>query len=62
MTPLYQTIIGLVALLAISGLAALRIVNPDAAIAVISTILGYVFGVGVPSPLQRLARVEAPTE
>lgn len=53
MTPIYQAIIALGALIAISVMAVLRVVNPDAAIAVLSTILGYVFGVAVPSPVSR---------
>jgi hypothetical protein len=52
-TPLYQTIIAFAVLAGITALAVLRIVNADAAVGVFFTILGYVFGVSVPSPLQR---------
>lgn len=46
---IYQVILGLVVLVGITVLAVLRIVNADAAIAVYSSVLGYVFGVAVPS-------------
>lgn len=46
---LYQVILGLAALVSIVALAVMRIVNADAAVGVIFTILGYAFGVAVPS-------------
>lgn len=59
MTPLYQAIVAICALVSIVFLAAMRVVNPDAAIAIVSTILGYVFGVAVPVPASPFARLGA---
>jgi hypothetical protein len=58
MTPLYQTVIAALVLTGVTVLAFLGRVNPDAAIALYSTVLGYVFGVAVPTPLRRTRTID----
>ena len=48
------TVMAFGALAAVVYLAAIRIVNADAAIALISTVLGYVFGVAVPTRREQI--------
>lgn len=53
MSPLLQTILALAILAGSTVLAFMGRINPDAVIALYSSVLGYVFGVAVPSPAQR---------
>lgn len=57
MTPIYQAVVALAALISVVYLTAISRVNPDAAIAIIGSIIGYVFGVAVPVPASPIARL-----